>query len=275
MVGMMVSLPRAGANSNYTQGQNHYGVGEDAVATNMSAFDKGGMRGLGLIAFVLAEIALKKKSLDLSKDYYKTNKKDFDFFKATHQPAIQQTVNEAMSSTSNPAYTPDYYASIPAGIAKAGVLDEQWFESRRRVHKYATGLQKRIDYDFAIAKMHGVVGGWNIARRYEKVYADEHNNRRFDRKLEVANIGIGAGNAIAQGLSSSVANLASAYDNLGDTISTIGNGAAAASGYRAGRRYAKSAYDTNKLEIATANANAGGRPSVSTGASNPRTIGPV
>lgn len=224
------------------KGQTQWGAGEDAVATGTSTTDKGGMRGLGLLAIVIAEIALKKQSIDLAKDYYKTNKKDYDFFKAVHQGPIQQTVTEAMSLVTNPKYNHDYYASAPAGMAKAGILDKQWFEARRRVHRYSTGLQKRIDYDFAVTRLHGLMGGWNLARRYEMTYADEHNNRRFDRMIEVSNIGIGVGNIVRQGLASSVANLSSAYDGIGDTIATIGNGLAANTGYRAGRTYAANEY---------------------------------
>ena len=209
--------------------------GEIAQATLMASSNKGGMRGIGLIAVLIAEIALKNKATNIAKDYYKLNKKDFDFFKATHQPGIAATVAEAMSPVDNPVYVADFYASAPAGMAKASILDKQWFETRRRTHRYAIGLQRRVDYDFAIQRLHGIVGGWNVGRRYELAYADEHNNRRFDRKLEAGNIGIGIGNIVRQGLASSSAGLASAYDNLGDTVSTIGNGLAANSGYKAGR----------------------------------------
>ena len=217
------------------KGQTQWGTGEDAVAMQVSTTNKGGMRGLGLLAMVFAEIALKRESLDLAKDYFKINKKDYDFFVSTHQAPIAQTVAEAMSPVDNPVYEQDYYASVPAGMGKSSILDQQWFEARRRVHRYATGLQRRIDYDFALRRTHGILSGWNLGRRYEMTYADEHNNRRFDRKIEAGNIGIGIGNIVRQGLSSSVSNLSSAYDNLGDTVSTIGNGLAANTGYNAGR----------------------------------------
>lgn len=217
------------------KGQTQWGTGENAVATQISTTDKGGMRGLGLLAMVISEIALKKESLDLSKDYYRVNKRDYDFFVSTHQAPIAQTVAEAMSPVDNPLYQHDYYASVPAGMGASSIIDKQWFEVRRRTHRYAVGLQKRIDYDFAILRTHGILSGWNLGRRYEMTYADDHNNRRFDRKIEAGNIGIGIGNIVRQGLAQSVAGLASAQDNLGDTISTIGNGLAANTGYYAGR----------------------------------------
>lgn len=224
------------------KGQTQQMAGEDAQAMLLASNNKGGMRGLGLIAVTLAEIALKNDTVNLARDYYKINKQDYDFFVATHQAPIAQSVAEAMSPVDNPEYKHDYYASVPAGMAKTAILDKQWFETRRRTNRYAIGTQRRVDMDFAVRRLHGILGGWNIARRYEMTYADEHNNRRFDKKLEAANIGVGVGNVVRQGLASSVASLASAQDNLGDTISTIGNGLAANTGYRQGRQYANQRY---------------------------------
>ena len=224
------------------RGQTQFLASDVASGTWGSSIDKGGMRGIGLALVLVAELFLKDKAVDLAKDYYKLNKKDYEFFKSTHQAPIQQSVSEAMSDATNPKYTPDFYASVPAGMGQSSISDKQWFEARRRNHRYARGLGRRIDMDFAIVRMHAILGGWNIARRYELTYADEHNNRRFDRKVEVANIGLGIGNIVREGLASSVQNVASAYDNLGDTIATIGNGLAASGGYSAGRKDTASRY---------------------------------
>lgn len=229
------------AKNGYTgKGQTQQFAGEEAQATLLTTIDKGGMRGAGLIAVALAEASLKAKAVELAEDYYDTNKKDYDFFRSTHQGPISQSVDEAMSETTNPTYIPDPVASIPAGIARTSIGDKQWFEVRRRAHRYAVGMQKRIDYEFAVLRTHAIVAGWNIGTRYEINFAEEHNNRRFDRKIAVSNIGIGVGNIVRAGLASSVSGLASAQDNLGDMISSIGNGLAANTGYRAGRQ------DTNE-----------------------------
>lgn len=204
-------------------------------ATLTNGMDKGGLRGVAMLFVMLAEWKAKKKSIELAEDYYKLNKRDYDFFKATHQPGMAASATEAMNPTTNPNYTPDYYASSAAGVAKAGIADRQWFETRRRAHRYAIGRQRKVDYDFALLRLHAVIAGWNVARRYEYTYAQTHNNRAFDRKLGVANVGIGVGNIVRQGLAASVGKLASAYDVIGDTVSSIGNGLAAYSGYRAGR----------------------------------------
>lgn len=237
--------PVSSMNGYSGQGQTQMFAGDSGGQAAMQSVNKGGMRGLGLLAIAIAEVALKKKAIDLGKDYYKTNKKDYDFFKRVHQPMVQATVTEAMSAISNPYYLPDTYVSAPAGIVKASILDKQWYEARRRNPKYAVGIGRRLDYDFAIQRTHGVVAGWNLGRRYEEVWADEHNNRAFDKKISVSNIGVAQGNIVRQGLSAAVGNLASSFDNLGDTISSIGNGAAKAKGYEAGRAATQQRYRDN------------------------------
>lgn len=215
-------------------GQNQYFAGDMAVAQATSTIDKGGMRGIGLLAMAIAEFALKKKAIDLAEDYYNTNKKDYDFFRSVHQTPMAQTASEAFSASNAPVNS-DLYASVPAGIAKAGIIDRQWFEARRRIPKYNVGQQRRLDYDMAVARVSAVAAGWNIGIRYELNWADAWNNRVFDRKIAVANMGIGVGNIVRQGLAASVSNLATAYDGIGDTIAAIGNGYAAKTGYIAGR----------------------------------------
>ncbi len=230
------------------RGQSQPGAGDSAIQAASQSVNKGGMRGAGLIAVTIGEVMLKKKATDLAKDYYRVNKKDYDNFRRIHEDPMRASVREAMSRATNPTYRHDFYASAPAGMAKTAVLDKQWFETRRRAPRYAVGLQQKIDADFAIQRMHGIIAGWNIGRRYEITYADEHNNRRFDKMLEVGNVGIGVGNVVRRGLASSVQNLASAYDNVGDTIATIGNGLSANSGYQSGRRDAARRYEQRNAE---------------------------
>lgn len=228
------------------KGQNQMFASGSEVAMLSQSSDKGGMRGVALLAMVIAELGLKLKALGLAEDYYKTNKKDYDFFVSAHQGPMTTTAQEAFGAL-NPYYNYDLYASVPAGIAKAGVIDKQWFEARRRIPKYNVGQQMRLDYEMALARTVAVAAGWNIATRYEFNWADEHNERAFNRKISVANMGIGMGNIVREGLSSSVSNLATAYDKVGDTVASIGNGYMAKSGYEAGRAYTKERYSRNEL----------------------------
>lgn len=217
-------------------------AGPDSAAIANSGMTAGGMRGLGLIAFLLAQITLKLDTVDLAKDYYNTNKKDFDFFKATHQPGAAASVSEAMNPTLNPKYTVDTFASSPAGMAKSKVVDKAWFAARRRSHRYAVGAQRRIDYEFALLRTAAIASGWNVGRRYEQAWADAHNERAFNRKLAMANIGVGVGSIVRQGLATAVGELTNAQNEISNTVASIGNGYFEKAGYMDARRDTRKRY---------------------------------
>jgi len=223
-----------------------YIQGPDTLSIANSGMTAGGMRGLGLVAFLLAQIYLKLETVKLAKDYYNTNKKDFDFFMAVHQPGAAASVAEAMSPTDNPNYVVDTYASSPAGMSKSKVVDRAWFATRRRTHRYAVGAQGRIDYEFSIVRAAAIATGWNAGRRYEQAWADSHNERAFNRKLSMANLGISVGNIVRQGLATAVGELSGAQEGLASTVATIGNGYFEKAGYMDARADTRKRYGAPK-----------------------------
>lgn len=234
-------------NSQYT-GRNAEGLvspitGPDTLGLANTGLAAGGMRGVGLVALILAQIYLKLETVKITKGYYELNKKDFEFFKDTHQPGAQASVAEAMSDITNPKYETDLYASAPAGLSKSKVVDLAWFAARRRTHRYATGAQERLDYDMAVQRTSAVCSGWNAGRRYELAWADAHNERRFGRKIAMANLGIAAGNIIRQGLATAVGEVGEATSGLSSTIGAIGNGYFRKEGYEDARRDARERHD--------------------------------
>lgn len=233
---------RSGQNGYSGVGQTQMIAGEDAVATLASSIDKGGMRGLGLLVIAIAEYELKQQVIDLGQDYFNINKQDYQFFTNRHQPQIAQTASEAFSNTLNPGFNYDFYASLPGGISSTSVNERQWYEARRRIPKYNIGQQRRLDYDMAIARTHAVVSGWNLGTRYELSWADQHNLRQFDRRIGIANVGLGIASMVHQGLASAVGEVSQAYDTLGDTLASIGNGWAAKSASEDARRAVRQIY---------------------------------
>lgn len=225
------------------------GAGQTQPMADPTALDtsinKGGMRGIGLLAAAIAEFALKKKAIDLAKDYYNVNRQDYQFFQSVHQPAIGSSANEVFSAL-NPTYKYDFYASVPAAIAKVNNIDRQWYEARRRIPKYNIGQQRRLDYDMSVARAHAVTAGWNAGIRYELSWVDDHNERAFNRKAAVVNVGLGVGNIVRDGLSSSVTALSTSYDVMGDTVASIGNGYAAYSGFNDARSQVRKAVNGDK-----------------------------
>ena len=241
--GSAMTLGQRPTNNGYTGvGQTQMIAGEDAVSTLASSIDKGGMRGLGLLAMAIAEFELKQKVIDLGQNYYNINLQDYNFFANRHEPQMAETAREAFSQTLNPTYNTDFYASLPGGIASTAVNDRQWFEARRRMSKYNIGAQRRLDYDMAVVRTHAILSGWNMGTRYELSWADQHTLRAYDRMLSTANIGIGVGAIARQGLASAVGEVSQAYDTLGDTVASIGNGFAAQGGFNAGRQQARQMY---------------------------------
>jgi hypothetical protein len=239
-----------GTNSVSAVNQNQPGGNGSDLWSATQSINKGGMRGLGLVAAIIAEIALKEKAIDIARDYYNKNKQEYDFYFAVHAGPASASVTEAFGP-GNPVTTPDKYASAASGIAKSSILDKQWYEARRRIPKYNIGQAARLDYDMAIARTAGVVAGWNLSDKYELNWADERNERAFKRKVEITNVGLGIANAVRDGMARATANLSSAYDHMGDTLASIGNGYAAKAGYDDGRKLASNRQQTMSASTGT------------------------
>lgn len=219
-------------------GQNQMLAGPDIVHAASASVDKGGMRALGLVTAMAAEIALKQKMNDLARDYYNLNKQDFDFFTDVQEPEIATTVSQTFDPDINPSFTPDPKASIAAGMAVSSRVERTWFEARRRIPKYNTGQARRLDFDMAIAKVQAGATGWNLGVRYEEAYSLAHNKRAWHRKVAIANVGITVGNIVRQGSGQAMAKLSSAFGGIADTVSSVGNGLASDLGYTYGAKHA-------------------------------------
>jgi hypothetical protein len=232
-------------NSTYTGGnQTQFGATAQDVAANSGGKSAGGMRGIGLIAFVIGQILLERKAQSLAQDYYNVNKQDFDFFVATHQAPMAASAAEAFNPTLNPTYVQDKYVATPAAAARVAELDRQWYMARRSLSRYATGAGQRTDYEFAKSRSQQMVMNWFLGYRSEFTYAVDHNERAFNRKVMVVNIGIGAGNEVARGLASAAGNLDKAYGQLGNQFGSLASGLSGKIGQEQGKADAKADYKT-------------------------------
>lgn len=231
------------ANFTYTGGnQTQWGSGSQDVADMSGGKSAGGMRGIGLIAFVLGQIFLNNKALDLAKDYYNTNAQDFAFFQHTHQQPMAESAAEAFNPADNPSYTQDLYAATPAAAARVAETDRQWLIARKSLSRYATGAGQRVDYEYAKNRGALFAASWYMGFRSELTYAQDHNERQFNRQVMVVNIGIGAGNEVARGLASAASGLNSAYTQLGNQFGSIASGLSGSIGKQQGQADVKSDY---------------------------------
>jgi len=223
-------------NKTYTGGnQTQWGADSQAVSDMSGGKSAGGMRGVGLVAFVLGQIYLNNKALDLSTDYYNTNKQDFDFFQHTHQAPLAQSAFEAFDPTDNPTYVQDLYASIPAAAARVADMDRQWLMARKSLSKYAQGAAHRLDYEYAKHRTQQMAANWYMGFRSELTYAQDHNERQFNRQVMIVNLGIGAGNEVARGLATATSGLNSAYTQLGNQFGSMASGLSGSIGQKQGQ----------------------------------------
>ena len=222
--------------------QRQYGATSSEVSEMSTGTSAGGMRGVGLIVSILGQMALQKKNLSLAKDYYNTNKRDYDFFNATHRGPMAQSVQEAFSPTANPEYLHDKYVSVPAAAARVADIDRKWLTSRRSLSRYAVGAGKRVDYEYAKQRASLMAANWYLGWRNELTYAQERNERRFNRKVNVVNVGIGAGNAVASGLASASANVMNANAGLANQFGSIAQGIIGKNAEDRGRADARSIF---------------------------------
>lgn len=225
----------------YTSGQNHWASGSDSVTNASASKTAGGMRGIGLIALVLGQMYIQGKTIDLARDYYNTNKQDFDFFQSTHQAPMAATAAEAFNPALNPGYVQDKYVAVPASAARVADLDRRWLASRKSLSRYATGAGQRVDYEFAKQRSVQMAASWFLGWRSELSYAQEHNERQFNRKVTVVNIGIGVGNEVARGLASAAGSMNNALTGAGNQLGSIASGLSQQMGHKQG------AADTQQL----------------------------
>jgi hypothetical protein len=231
------------SNFTYTGGnQTQYGATSQDVSDMSGGKSAGGMRGIGLIAFVLGQIFLNNKSNELAKDYYNTNKQDFDFFTHTHQAPLANSAAEAFNLSANPTYVQELYVATPAAAARVAETDRQWLSARKSLSRYAVGAGQRVDYEFAKQRVALMAANWYMGFRSELTYTQDHNERQFNRKVMVVNIGIGAGNEVAKGLASAASGLNSAYTQLGNQFGSIASGLAGSIGQKQGQADVRSDY---------------------------------
>ena len=134
------------------------------------------------------------------------------------------------------------YVATPAAAARVAETDRQWLIARKSLSRYAVGAGQRLDYEYAKQRVALMAANWYMGFRSELTYAQDHNERQFNRQVMVVNIGIGAGNEVAKGLASAASGLNSAYTQLGNQFGSIASGLAGSIGQKQGQADARSDY---------------------------------
>jgi hypothetical protein len=149
---------------------------------------------------------------------------------------------EAFDPVKNPAYITDKFVHIPAAAARVAEVDRQWLVARKSLSRYAVGAGQRIDYEYAKNRTQQMAASWFLGWRGEINYAQAHNERRFNRKVMMVNVGVGAGNAVSQGLATAAGNLGNAYGSLGNQFGSLASGLGEEIGRRQGQEETNKTY---------------------------------
>lgn len=190
-----------------------------------------GLDGLAGIAVMILQAALAEQQYELARSYYKTNKKDFDFWQANYSSRV---LSHAQQAFTTPFYTPDYYPMTGAALAQVKQYDEKWFQTRRRLHRYALGHQRHIDYQFYNLRRRAVFSSLVTGRRVEDARKDWKDDQIQTHKVQALNIGIALGNIARQGLAQATATKEKAFDELGSRLGGLANGLFQRKGYESG-----------------------------------------
>lgn len=206
--------------------------------------DGAGFTGIAAAAIAFIQLGLADAQYSLARDYYNTNKTDFDFYRNNYAKFDQNgsltgdggpLVTHKNQAFSTPFYATDYLPMTGAALGRVKVYDEKWFQTRRRLHRYAVGLGKQVDYNFYIMRYRASFAAWVSGRRIEDARKDWKDEQIQTHKVQALNFGITAGNIARQGLASATNALEHAYDEMGSRVGGLSNGLARFSGYNQGR----------------------------------------
>lgn len=234
-----------------SRGQRQFYGGDQAASMAMNGVAKGGMRSLGLVFILKKELELQRMAIDLAKDYFDINKKDYQFFSDIVFPELMRLKNQVTEEAKEAREKPDLKASLLAGMAQVATVDKAYFDKMRKIPRYNIGQKLRLTYEMEQMRHMAMAAGWGMAYRYEINYFRDRNNRLWDRRVAVANAGVGVGNITSQGLSSAVSNLSSAYNRKADYIAAFGNGLASFAGYSDGKKETKEVASSKHTQLAT------------------------
>jgi len=219
-------------------GQTTSPIGSGALDPSVANLAMGGTR-LWAIYSCYQQLQALKQNLTIAKNYYTTNKQDFDFWNTTYNPRMLLSLNEGMT---RPYYTTgtflpqygqlDYLASLGRGQSRASFkIDKEWHQTRRRVGRYNIGQGHRVDLKYATARLNAEFEGWNIGYRYEDNRKMVYDEQRHAHQAEILNLGIGAGNAARAGLATSVEGLSEAKAQKAGQYGALSNGLSTFAGY--------------------------------------------
>lgn len=223
---------RLGAHSGHVEGY----MSADPSGMAMSIQPGSFKNSIARLAVAAAQAVVIYQQVQLARDYYNTNKQDYDFWRATYRDPMQDLRTDVYAESRmyfDRINTPTCYKQ--SGVAMSRTVDAKWQDSMRRTNRYATGHHIALTQDFALMRHNAQASGYNTASVIARHKLDTYDERRHMRRLAILNIGIAAGNTAKAGLASAVGTVINGQNQLGSAIGAFGNGLSRFSGYSAGR----------------------------------------
>ena len=182
---------------------------------------------------------------DLTKKYYAQSERDYQFWESNYAPQIKAIVEEYFGVDGAPGAGEQKYRVNydnrrgPSSMKARRQADEAWLQRYNNTAPRAVGKMRWDAADAAELAFLGSVGLDDFAIRFELAYRDSIDNRRWNHRVSLVNVGIEAGNNAAQGMSSAVAELGAATQGIVGSKIAMGAGvirAASAFGEMSKRR---------------------------------------
>lgn len=223
---------RLGAHSGHVEGYMHADPSGLAMSIQPGVFKN----SIARLAVAAAQAYIINEQISLARDYYNTNKQDYDFWRVTYRDRMQGMRTEIYNESRrlfDRFLTPFCYKQSGASMSRE--VDKRWQDTMRRTNRYATGHHIAATQDFALVRHNAAVSGYNTGAELARHKVDTYDDRRHMRRLAILNIGLAAGNTAKTGLSASVGTVINAQNQLGSAVGAFGNGLSRLSGYTAGR----------------------------------------
>lgn len=177
------------------------------------------------------------KILDLQRKYYDLYSQQREFYYNVFQQGVEKPLAE--ETYAEVPYEYDYEARVAEladsvfGPFEGRIGDTQaWWE--RHASYYGAPLDEQLERElpFDLAR---IKSDWtNYMLRFEEHYYDVVNDRRWQRRFAIHNIGIKQGTAIAGALDNSLGVYTDHLTDFGNQLATYANGAAKYVGYKKG-----------------------------------------
>lgn len=240
----------SGSNTRADGGSASFGSSSSDVTNGVSSLS-GAIAAAGIsVAFLGGEIRdVLDKQYDMTLLYERQTKKDFDFWEFYYAPFIKQIVQEYYGvlggiGEGEQVYTPTFENRRGNSASKARTqCDSAWLQKWNNTPPDQVGRLRweAVESDEQAFVMACSYDDFGV--RFELARQEAFDIRRWNHRLQLANIGIDAGNIAQQGIAAALDEMGRARQGIADSMTARGAGAIRAFSAIAANRAARNNED--------------------------------